>query len=190
MRADDSYSRSFLDRRGFLEYGRFNRCSLDLAGRELEPATLPAGVELAWLGDRPDLLQDLHRVAFATYPELGGNRARQAEDFLEWQVYELGSPNTLLDAVPIALAGSVAGYATMRKLLNASIGELRTVVVLPKWRRQGFASALLRAQLARVRDGGVRRVRAWVRHTQPVEFFLSLGFRVEDASILLRGPLL
>jgi GNAT superfamily N-acetyltransferase len=191
VRADDAYSRSFLDRRGFVEYGRFDRCSLDLGGRDLTPAPLPAGVELTWLGDRPDLLQDLHRVAAMTYPELGGNRARQAENFLEWQVYELGSPNTLLDAVPIAVAESgVVGYATMRRLLDSSKGELRTVLVLPDRRRQGIASALLRAQAARAHDAGIREIRAWVRHTQPLELFLSLGFCVQDASILLRGPLL
>jgi N-acetylglutamate synthase-like GNAT family acetyltransferase len=98
-------------------------------------------------------------------------------------------PRTLLEAVPVALAAEqVVGFATMRKLLDAPTGELRTVAVLPEWRRQGIATALLRAQRARTR--GVRRVTAWVRHTQPLELFLSLGFQVEDCSILFRGPLL
>ena len=191
VRADDAYSRSFLDRRGFVEYGRFQRCSLDLDAHELSTYALPPDVALAWLGDQPALLEGMHRVAATTYPELGGNRARQAESFVEWQVYELGSPNTLLEAVPVALAAErVVGFATMRKLLDATTGELRTVAVLPEWRRQGIATALLRAQLARAHEGGVRRVTAWVRHTQPLELFLSLGFQAEDRSILLRGPLL
>jgi GNAT superfamily N-acetyltransferase len=187
----DVYSRSFLDRRGFVEYGRFERCSLDLDSRELSAAALPEGIELAWLDDRPDVLDAMHGVALATYPELGGHRARQAESFLDWQVYELGSPNTLLDAVPVALAdGRVVGFATMRKHLDATTGELRTVLVLPEWRRRGIASALLGAQLSRARDRGICRVTVWVRHTQPLDLFLSLGFRVEDGSILLHGPLL
>jgi GNAT superfamily N-acetyltransferase len=191
VRADDAYSRSFLSRRGFVEYGRFERCSVDLDAQEPSPAALPAGIELDWLGDRPALLEGMHSVAVATYPELGGHRARQAQDFVEWQVYELGSPNTLLDAVPVALATDrVVGFATMRKLLEAATGELRTVMVLPEWRRRGIASTLLHAQLARARDAGMRRVTVWVRHTQPIDLFLSLGFRVEDGSILLRGPLL
>jgi GNAT superfamily N-acetyltransferase len=191
VRADDAYSLAFLTRRGFVEYGRFERCTLDLASGPLPDAVVPDGVELAWVGDRPSLLDGMYAVAVGTYPELGGHRARQAESLIDWQVYELGSPNTLLDIVPVAVAGDqVVGFATMRTFPDGHTGEVRTVVVLPEWRRRGVASALLCAQLARARDTGMARVIVRVRHSWPVDLFRTLGFDVADGNILLHGPLI
>jgi GNAT superfamily N-acetyltransferase len=55
-RLDDDYSRGFLDRRGFLETGRWDELVLELTGPELDPPPPPEGVELTSLADRPDLL--------------------------------------------------------------------------------------------------------------------------------------
>jgi ribosomal protein S18 acetylase RimI-like enzyme len=190
VRADDAYSRAFLERRGFREYGRFEQCALELTADSLPDPVTPDGIKLTWLGDEPSLLQGMHAVAVVTYPELLSHRARQAESFLDWQVYELGSPNTLLDAVPVAVAGDEAvGFATMRRLLDNTVGEIRTVVVLPEWRRQGVASALIGGLLERARAGGMSRVVVWVRHSWPIELFRRLGFEVADGAILLQGPL-
>ena len=132
----------------------------------------------------------MYDVAVVTYPELGGHRARHAESFTDWQVYELGSPETLLEDVPVAVAGERAvGYATMRRLLDGTTAELRTVVVLPARRRQGLATALVAAQLVRAREAGIARVTARVRHTSPSGFFTALGFDVAEGTILLHGPL-
>jgi GNAT superfamily N-acetyltransferase len=190
VRTDDTYSLAFLGRRGFVEYGRWQHCTLDLSDRLTDPP-IPDGIELAWFGDRGSLLEGMHAVASATYPELGGHRARHAESFTDWQVYELGSPNTMLDVVPVALSGDqIVGFATMRKLLDGTTGEIRTVLVLPEWRRRGVASAVVCTQLARARAAGIARVMVRVRHTSPIDFFRRLGFDVADGSIMFHGPLL
>jgi GNAT superfamily N-acetyltransferase len=191
VRADDAYSLAYIGRRGFVEYGRWEHCTLDLGSDRLTDPLIPDAIELAWFGDRPSLLEGMHAVALATYPELGGHRARHAESFIDWQVYEFGSPNTLLEVIPVGVTGDqVIGFATMRKLLDGATAEVRTVLVLPEWRRRGVASALLRAQLIRARTTGVARVLVRVRHTWPIDLFRTLGFDVGDGSILFHGPLL
>jgi GNAT superfamily N-acetyltransferase len=191
VRTNDAYSLAFLRRRGFVEYGRWEHCTLDLGSHRTTDPVIPDAIELAWFGDRPSLLEGMHAVAVATYPELGGHRARHAESFVDWQVYELGSPNTLLDVIPVALTGDqVVGFATMRKLLDGVTAEVRTVLVLPEWRRRGVASALLCAQLARARSAGMARVMVRVRHSWPIDLYRKLGFDVADGSIMFHGPLL
>jgi hypothetical protein len=70
----------------------------------------------------------MYQVAAATYSELDGYRAKQAESFVTWQVCELGSASALLELTPLAIADeNVIGFATMRTLLDETIGELRTV---------------------------------------------------------------
>jgi GNAT superfamily N-acetyltransferase len=189
VRTRDVDSQSFLTRRGFVEEVRFRQCTIDLGAGAPRAAAVP-GVELAWLSDQPSLLQGMYEVAEGTYGEIGGNRARNAERFVDWQVYELG--DTVLDAVPVALAGGrVIGFATIRKVAAEGTAELRTVAVLPEWRRKGVASALLAAQLARARDAGLARVIVWVRDNWPLELFRRLGFEEgTDGAIVLRGPLL
>jgi GNAT superfamily N-acetyltransferase len=132
----------------------------------------------------------MHEVAAATYPELGGHMALHAESFIKWQVYELGSPATRLDLAPLAVAGGrVIGFATMRKLLDDTTGELRMVAVLPEWRGRGVASALLAAQIAGARSAGMRRLTTWVPTDGPVHLYRKVGFRDAGEFVVLQGPL-
>ncbi len=189
--SDDTYSLSFIQRRGFVEYRRFDRYELELGVEEDPDPNPPPGVELHWLAERPSLLAGMYEVAAVTHPELGGHLARQAETFVEWQVYELGSPALLLHATPVAVADShVVGYATVRTLLDEATGEMRMVCVLPQWRRRGVASALLRAQLAAVHRAGLKRLIAWVQDGGPAGLYGKLGFQPTAGAIELRGPLL
>jgi GNAT superfamily N-acetyltransferase len=186
--ADDSASIGFLERRGFVESDRFHRYELELpAARSPSP---PDGVELAWLVERPGVLQGMYEVAAATYPELGGYLGRQAETLVEWQVYELGSSDALFELTPVAVAGGeVVGFATLRKLSGDETAELRMVCVLPGWRRRGIARALLGAQLAAAHDHGFRRLVAWLRESGPAGLYRSLGFEPAATCIVFRGPL-
>jgi GNAT superfamily N-acetyltransferase len=188
-RADDVESIGFLERRGFVESGRFERLELDLGSGGEPEGAVPPGLELTWLADRPTLLPGMYEVAAATYPELGGYIGRQAETLVQWQVYELGSGAALLDLTPLALAGGrVIGFATIRGLDEVT-AELRMVCVLPEWRGRGVAGALLEAQLAAARRAGLRRAVTWVRHDQPVGLYRRLGMHPGAAAIEFRGPL-
>jgi GNAT superfamily N-acetyltransferase len=189
-RADDAYSLSFLERRGFVENRRWDQFVLELDGDEDTGPAPPDGVELASIADRPELLASMHQVAASTFPELGGHFARHAESFVKWQVYELGSPATPLDLAPLAIVdGTVVGFATMRTLLDKTVGELRMVTVLPEWRRRGIASALLAAQAAGARRAGMRRLSTWVPDAGPDALYRKLGFEQAARFVVLQGPL-
>jgi GNAT superfamily N-acetyltransferase len=188
--ADDLHSIAFLQRRGYVECDRFQQHGLDLhPDRALEPQ-VPDELELAWLVEQPSLVAGMYEVAALTYPELGGYLGRQAETLVEWQVYELGSSNALLELTPVMLAGEqVVGFATVRKLVEDGTAEVRMVCVLTEWRRRGIARALLRAQLTAARDRGFRRLVVWLREGAPAGLYRSLGFEPVAACIVYRGPL-
>jgi GNAT superfamily N-acetyltransferase len=188
-RAEDVESIGFLERRGFVESGRFERLELDLGPNGAADGAAPPGVELTWLADRPALLTGMYEVAAATYPELGGYIGRQAETLVQWQVYELGSGAALLALTPLALAGGrVVGFATI-KGVDELTAELRMVCVLPEWRGRGVAGALLEAQLAAARRAGLRRAVTWVRGGQPVGLYRRLRMRPGAAAIEFRAAL-
>jgi GNAT superfamily N-acetyltransferase len=188
--ADDLHSIAFLQRRGYVECERFEQHGLDLhRDRALDPQ-VPDGLELAWLVERPSLVAGMYEVAAVTYPELGGYLGRQAETLVEWQVYELGSSNSLLELTPVMIAGEqVVGFATVRTLVEDGTAEVRMVCVLPEWRRRGIAQALLGAQLTAARDRGFRRLVVWLRESGPAGLYRSIGFEPVAACIVYRGPL-
>jgi GNAT superfamily N-acetyltransferase len=188
--ADDAYSLSFLERRGFSLYRRWEQLALDLdAGTGLAPAA-PEPVEITSIAERPALLAGMYAVAAATYPELGDYMARHAESFVKWQVYELGNAAVRLDLVPLAVVdATVVGFATMRTLLDAATAELKMVAVLPEWRGRGIARALLAAQAAGAWHAGMRRLTTWVPRDGPVGLYRRVGFEPVGEYFVLHGPL-
>ena len=187
---DDTYSRSFLERHGYVAERRWDQYTLDLgadAGRGPDP---PEGVEVTSLADRPDLLASVYGVAATTYPELEGYLARRADSFLKWQVEEFGSSAAQLALTPLAVTdGAVVGFATMRTLLDPSVGEVRTIAVLPRWRRRGVATALLRMQISGARQAGMEQLRAWVSGGARAQLLRTIGFEEATSFIELQGPL-
>jgi mycothiol synthase len=190
-RADDAHSLSFLERRGFVASRRWHQFVLELDDRVGGETALPEGIELASIADRPALLGGMYQVAAATYSELDGYRAKQAESFVTWQVYELGTSSALLELTPLAIADEdVIGFATMRTLIDETIGELRTVAVLPEWRSRGVASALIGAQVTGAKDAGLRRLSTWVAAGRAAGLYRRLGFEQVAGFVEFEGPLL
>jgi GNAT superfamily N-acetyltransferase len=189
--ADDDYSRAFLERRGFVEYRRWERLDLDLAGHEGASPDPPAGVEIASIAERPDLLTGMHGVAAEVYPELGGYIAYFAESFLDWQVYALADSHNLLDLVLLAIADDeVIAFVTARDH-DDELAELRMVAVLPAWRGRGVATALVGEQVARAKRTRSGRLSSWVPEGRPAAaVYRALGFERTGGSIEFRGPLL
>jgi len=189
-RADDTYSLAYLERRGFVEFGRLPKLVLELADHEVpEPATTD-GFEITWLADRHDLVASAHAVAAQTYPELEGSIAKQAVTLHEWQVYELGDPRLAFELTALAVAaGEVIGYATLLRFDGGSLGEHRMTTVLPAWRRRGVGTALTQAQVAAAKQASVETLQVWARSDAHQLLFEKLGFRAKTASIDFRGPL-
>ena len=190
-RAHDDYSITFLERRGFAATGSAAMYDLDLAAFDDTPPTPPEGVTLAMVADRPDLLQGMYRVAELTFPEMGGYQARQTRSFLDWQLYQLGSPGIAFDMSPVALAGDdVIGFATLIRRPDGLTAEHRMAVVLPDWRRKGVATTLLRTQLAAAKRANIQTVIGWVRSRHVgVVYGPRLGFEPRAETIEFRGPL-
>jgi mycothiol synthase len=190
-RAHDAYSIAFLERRGFVELGRSAKYVLELSRYgESEPPE-SGDVDVVMLADRPDLLPGMYEVAKATYPEVGGYQAKQAESFHEWQLYHLGSPGTALDMTPLAVANDeVIGFATMIRRADGVTAEHRIAAVRADWRRQGIATLLLRTQLAAAKRAGLQTVIAWGRSEHAGQpYGTQLGFEIQSETIAFRGPL-
>jgi GNAT superfamily N-acetyltransferase len=189
--ADDAYSRAFLERRGFVAYRTWERLDLDLAADGSATPDPPAGVDIASIAERPELLKGMHAVAEQVYPELGGYIAHFAESFLDWQVYALADSHDLLDLVLMAIADDeVIAFVTARDHHDRLV-ELRMVAVLPAWRGRGVASALVGAQVAHAKQARRGRLATWVPEGRPAAaVYRALGFERVGATVEFRGPLL
>jgi GNAT superfamily N-acetyltransferase len=186
-RADDADSIAFLTRRGFTEYRRWQQFELDRGGREHDEPPSPDGVEIASITERPELLENMHRVAADVYPSMGGRIGRHAESFVDWQAYTLGGSATLLDLALLAVTDrGVVGFATA-KAFDETTAELQVVAVLPEWRRRGVATALVGAQITRATHP---RLVAWIpADTATRHVYEPLGFRYAHDALEMHGPL-
>ena len=181
-RSDDAYTLGYLRRRGFVEVDRWIQLVLELDPYEPLDPPVTHGVELAWLSDRPDLLEALFAAATATKRDHTGS-------FHAWQVYELGDPRTRLDLTAIALAGDeVIGYTTFVQLAGELTGCHRVLTVLPSWYERGIGAALTHAQVAAAKLAGFETLFAWARPWQHHDLYESLGYEPRSVSIDFQGP--
>ena len=182
-RSDDVYSLAFLERRGFVEVDRWTQLVLDLDTHEPVDPQLPDRLEIMWLSDRPDLLEELFEVATATGRDQTGS-------LHAWQVYELGDPRIRLDLTAIAVAADeVVGYTTMVEFAEERTAGHRVLTVLPAWKEQEIGAALTRAQIVAAKRAGLGTLFAWARPWQHHELYESLGYEARGASIDFQGPL-
>jgi GNAT superfamily N-acetyltransferase len=190
-RENDAYSLEYLKRRGFVEQDRADQMVLELADSAPADPTPPDGVTIHSLADRHDLVAPAFEVAAETYPELGGPISKQAENLHEWQLYELGSKQIVLELTTVAVTVSGAvGFGALRGIDDHKVGVHRITVVLPKWRGRGIGSALTRNQIAKAKRAGYERLEAWVWTDLQKRLYRSLGYERRGASIDFFGPLL
>jgi GNAT superfamily N-acetyltransferase len=186
--ADDSVSNAFLERRGFVETVRTEHWTLDLA--MARAPTEPDGIEITTLLARPGSVAGMYAVANRTAPELGGYLARQAESLHDWHAYELGGAALLLDLTTVACAADeVVGYSTLRRVGSDRV-EVRTLSVLPPWRRRGIARALVLTQAVGAREQGFATMQMLLRTPAGAALAADLGLVPESVVIDYRGPLL
>jgi mycothiol synthase len=187
--ADDTASTAYLERRGFVETERTEHWMLDLA--TAQSPTEPEGVEITTLLERPQSVAGMYTVAHVTAPELGGHVARQAESLHDWHVYELGGSALMLDLTTVACAGDeVVGYSMLRRVGNGERVEIRTLSVLPRWRRRGIARSLVLTQAVRAREQGCTTMQMLLRTPAATALAADLGFVPDSTVIDYRGPLL
>jgi ribosomal protein S18 acetylase RimI-like enzyme len=189
-RANDAYSIGYLQRRGFVEIGRLDQVALELGAAERVPPTPPAGIEIRWLAERPDLIEGMYAVAVETYPSLGGHVAKHAETPAEWRLYELGDPRLLLDLAPIAVADDeVVGFSIALAMPDGETAVHRMTTVLPA-HRELVAPCLLDALAAAAKEAGLRELLAWPRTDELRHLHARLGYVPRTATIAFQGALL
>ena len=189
----DAASRRFAEHRGFREVSREYEVVLDVAGADVA-ADPPAGVELASLGERPELVRPVYEADVEVSPDVPSHEeGHEPMTFERWHSTYLEGPGAMPDACIVALVGGeVVGYTGLRRRGSASptAENLLTAVRRP-WRRRGIATALKREQIARARKAGVEQIYTSNDETNVGMRGVNerLGYRPAPTRILVSGPL-
>lgn len=189
----DAASRRFAENRGFREVSREYEVVLDVAGADVA-ADPPAGVELASLGERPELVRPVYEADVEVGPDVPSHEeGHEPMTFERWHSTYLEGPGAMPDACIVALVGDeVVGYTGLRRRGSASptAENLLTAVRRP-WRRRGIATALKREQIARARKAGVEQIYTTNDETNVGMRGVNerLGYRAAPTRILVSGPL-
>jgi mycothiol synthase len=194
VREDDSGSRNFVRNRGFREAGREYEVVLDTALADTS-SSVPDGIELISLADRPDLEQAVYEVdceVGADVPRPEGDDF-EGQPFARWREQYLEGPGAVPNAMIAALAGDeVVGYTGLRRRgASSPVAENMLTAVRRDWRRRGIATALKREQVARAREAGIEQIFTTNDETNAGMRGVNarLGYRPAPIQIVVTGPL-
>ena len=176
---------AYLERRGFVEVDRWAQLFLELAAHDPVDPVPPPGVELAWLSDRPDLLEAMYRG----WPSRRSGTRR--ESFHAWQVYELGDPRLRLELTALAVAEERGRRLPDLPRITGGANRLQSRADgPPPGDEQAVGEALARVHRSRPRNGGrLETLFAWAPPGRKQELFEALGYEARSASIDFHGPL-
>ena len=138
---------SFLEHRGFTEYERSKSVRLDLAGMDPPPVTVPPGIAITTLAERPDLVPGVHAVALEAFADIpGGDRSMEPGDLAEFRARDVDRAEMPAGAFAIALDeadGSVVGYASLSMLPGSGSAAWHDMTAVRRaYRGRGIARAL------------------------------------------------
>jgi mycothiol synthase len=185
--ADDAVAVAFAHHHGFKEVDRQVE-QVRLIGDEPWP-TLPDGVELVSVQDRPSLWEEAYdAIAVQGYADMAASReivvSRKA-----WIENEMNEPA----AAFIALRdGRIIGTASLlTDSDNPTLAEHGLTTVARDERGKGIAAALKRQTLAWAAANGVTRVYTWTQKNNEDMRRLNehLGFTYATLSVTLEAPL-
>jgi GNAT superfamily N-acetyltransferase len=178
VREDDTESRGFLERRGFVVTDRLVSLALDLEP-DPQPAMVPPGIEIQEL-DQTRLAEayELFGEGVADIPAEGDSG--EIRPFEEW-VRQVGAHPLTLVALD---RGELVGYADL-ELRNAESRLLdnNLTTVRRSHRGRGIAEALKRTQIAWATAHGYRRIVTTTHHgNEPMRRLNEkLGYREQPA---------
>jgi mycothiol synthase len=187
-RHDDTDSRDYLGKRGFVEALRLRESILELAeaGTAFAP---PPGVALVPFA--PELDEAVYDVALDVARDVPtAQESFEIGSFERWRADQLPK-GTLRDCSFVAMADvAPVGYAILVAGLDGE-GLHAMTGVRRAWRRRGIALALKQAQIDAAKAAGLRRLRTANAVQNPMlRVNERLGFRRDVEWIHLRGPLL
>jgi predicted N-acetyltransferase YhbS len=139
--------------------------------------SLPAGFRLLSLEDDNDF-DKINRVLWRGFNHEGPPPAGAVPGRRRAQL----APNFRRDLTIVAVApnGDYASFGGMWRVAKRAIGYVEPVATDPTYRRMGLGKAVVLESIRRVAADGVRDV--WVGSDQ--EFYLAMGFRIENRSRL------
>lgn len=185
--ADDPDAIAFLENRGFTVTRRTEELVLALEG---DPPQPPAGFELVWLSDRPDLLPEMYAVAEAASSHRPDFSAGFVRSENEWRTYELGSPLVRLDLTALASTGGrLRGYAIAQEVPGESTLYHRAIATLPAEDERTVSEALIRAQAGAAQQAGIETALALPWNEPLEELYAQLGYRPRRTWLEFEGPL-
>ena len=163
VREDDEASRRFVECRGFILVSRECPVALDLTRFDDPPPEPPAGVVIASLAERPDLVQAAYEVEVETIGDIPvGPEAPTPRSFAEWRADTLDAPGALPALSLVALDGDdVVGWSGIVAVGGEEgVAENLLTGVRRSARGRGIATALKREQARRAKEAGLRRIGA------------------------------
>jgi GNAT superfamily N-acetyltransferase len=185
---DEAEAMAFARRFGFEERDRQVQQVLTL-GEPPPPEPLPAGVEVATVAERPELLQEAYPLAVEGYADLALERPATIE-LEEW----LREEATLPEGSFVALAdGEIVGYSGLMRHDNPGVAEDGLTVVRRDWRGRGLARALKQREIAWAAANGLGEIVTWTQRgneaMRHVNERLGYALRSECITVLAELPL-
>jgi mycothiol synthase len=179
----DEGSRAFAERFGFRESDRELE-QLKVLGDEPPPPSLPDGLQIATIAERPELLEGAYPLALQGYADMA-TEALATISLDDWRRDEATLPEGSL----VALAdGEIVGYSGLvRHDHDQHVAEDGLTVVRPDWRGRGLAAALKRRELAWAAANGFREVVTWTQQGNEAMRRLNerLGYEYRTVSIVM-----
>jgi GNAT superfamily N-acetyltransferase len=175
----------FLEARGFEQVRHYLISELDAAAA---PDPEPPAFPLTTLAERPDLAEQLYRIACQAYPDQPGRSDQRMSPYEIWRSWGL-DPHPP-EACFIALDGAdVLGYGYLE--VEGDRARHGFTALAREARGRGIAGAIKRAQIAWAKANGIRTIRTAneLRLPQMLSLNERLGYRSLYTEIVLRGPL-
>jgi mycothiol synthase len=183
---EEEESRPFAERFGFRETDRQVEQVKHL-GDEPDPPSLPDGIEVVTVAERPSLLREAYPLACEGYSDMALERPAQIS--LETWLREEA---TLPDGSFVALAGGeIVGWSGLVQHDNDGVAEDGLTVTRRDWRHRGLATTLKRMELAWAAEHGFREVVTWTQQGNEGMRSINelLGYEYRDVSITMVAPL-
>jgi GNAT superfamily N-acetyltransferase len=185
--AIDPGSKVFAERYGFAETDRQVE-QVRLLNGEVAIDSLPDGIEVVTIAERPDLLEAAYPLARDEgYSDLAleGSISIPLDEWLHDEA-------TLPEGSFVALRdGEIVGYSGLMAHDNEGVAEDGLTVVSREWRRRGLAKALKQRELAWARDAGLREVVTWTQTGNDGMRAVNerLGYEYRDVAITMSATL-
>jgi mycothiol synthase len=183
---EDEGSRAFAERFGFLEVGRQVE-QVKVLGEDSPVASLPAGVEVVSVDERPELLREAYELASEGYADLATDRPASIS-LTQW----LHEEATLPEGSFVALAGGeIVGFSGLLEHDNPGTAEDGLTVVRREWRRRGLALALKQLELAWAAGNGYSEVVTWTQRGNEGMRRVNelLGYEYRGLAVTMCAPL-